>query len=674
MKNFIFILILTLLFSNVFFVDVNNHLIGDGFDNYEFFGFMHLAKENILSGRHPFSHTNTLRYPDGFDFSFGFDGVFAVLTGGVLSIFTNSILSYNLTIVLILFLNLIFSYVYFRKFAKLRGSHANLDQKALMSAIIFGVSPYVFARMNGHLNLALVAGVPMLIYHYANLNKKIVQRESDVRPADYISILVAVLLISLGSLQYLILLAFITPFALLLTIKKEQLQKYKEFLKSNLKGIINSLSLFILLFTLLFYGYIGAIISGDLVIIDSRQKFYEPHVMDVFVPNKYLGELWGFFNPSEKAIERVITVGTIELGILLFLLLKLKDKWVRFFGISLFLIYLFLSFGIWEIPYYSEGGRTVVILSLFIALMIVSYDRFFAKPVLTGLLLTAIIVERLFFHVQVSVPLAAGVLKEEVSPLPGTAVLNVPLSKYSSYRSALPYFYDKKVLDGYFHYTAATEESESVFNEKHFSRLVCQFERVIDPETGFSPGDRPEAVAAFKEKDVGGIVLFKDDRVGKFLYDDCYNVRDWWFYLNPETLVLSQDSPGVVKNNFQLEDHNPHTLARFYFEKGGRFYLNGLLVTPETYDDINVKLPSGEIVVPEWKVQDGGITAQFDPPLEAEVEAGDSVMIMSDEPSTETRYINAYYVFEANRSEIFSKPIPIELVYSDSKVEVYKLN
>ena len=674
MKNFIFILLLTLIFSNVFFVDVSNSLIGDGFDNYEYFGFMNLAKENILAFKHPFSATNTLRYPDGFDLSYGFDGALAVLTGAVLSIFLSPILSYNLTIVVILFLNIYLSYHYFKKFGQLYGQADDLSSKALLGALIFGVSPYVFARINGHLNLALVAGIPMFIYHYTVLNKNIVQNVEQTKIKDLVWMLGSVILISMGSLQYLVLLAVVLPFVLLLTVRKEELNRYKEFFAGHKRQIINTFSVFLVVFTFLFHGYLWALFSGNLIFADARQKFYEPHVMDVFVPNRYLGDLWALMNPSEQAIERVITVGPLELGILLYLLIKVKDKKLQLLGAGLFLLYLFLSFGIWAIPYYPEGGRIVILLSLFISLVLVTQDYLFTKSVYTGLLLTIVIIERLFFHVQVSQPLAAAELKREVSSLPGQAVLNIPLSKYSTYRSALPVFYEKKVLDGYFHYTAATEASEKTLHQKHFSRLVCQFERGDVPETGFSPGDRSEALAAFKVKDIGSIVVFKDEEVGKLYYEDCANVRDWWYYLNPETVTLSTSTPGVVKNNFQLDHFNPHTIARFYFARGGKFYLNGLLVTPSTYSDMKVYLPSGQVIEPQWQEQEGNLSAQFAPPIEVDAKAGDELTLMSEGVSGENRYVNAYYVFQADRTGTDLKPIPIELVYSDSNVDVYKLN
>jgi len=674
-KSFVFTLLLALIFSNVFFMDVRRSLVGDGYDNYEFFGFMHLAKENLLALKHPFAHTNTLRYPDGFDFSYGFDGALAVLSGAVLSMFFSPILSYNLTVAVILFLNIFISLIYFRRFGRLAGhDERSLTGKALMAALVFGASPYVFARINGHLNLAFVAGVPVFAYYYASLNKNIVHNEGRNGLRDLVGTLIGTLLIGLGSLQYLILLAATSPFILALTIKQRNLSFYKSYLLKNAFIIMNAVSLFILFFIFIYQGYFRAMLSGDLVLYEAKDKYYEPHIVDVLVPNRYLGELWGFINPSDQAIERVITLGTLELGILLYVLIKLRNKNLQILGFGLFLVYLFLSFNIWQIPYYPEGGRTVILLCLFLGLVLVSDDRLFRSQLVVTGLLAVMMVERLFYNVQVSEPLAADVLSREVSSLSGEAVLNIPLSKYTPYKSALPVFYEKKVLDGFFHYTAATSLAEKTLNEKHFSRLVCQFERDDQPETGFSPGDRPEALDEFKAKDIAAIVVFKEDEVGKLLFPDCYNVRDWWHYLNPPTQVLSGDTPGVVKNNFTLPASNPHTLVRFYFERAGKFYLNGLLLSPNEPRDLKIVLPSGEEIRPAWEDRGDDLAAQFTPPIEIEARPGDFLTLISNEPTQVNRFINAYYAFQTSRTFPGVQPIPLELLYSDSSIEIYKVN
>ena len=61
-------------------------VIGDEGDGYEYMGFINLTRENILNLKHPFADTNTLRYPVGFNYSYGFDGALPVLIGSIFSI------------------------------------------------------------------------------------------------------------------------------------------------------------------------------------------------------------------------------------------------------------------------------------------------------------------------------------------------------------------------------------------------------------------------------------------------------------------------------------------------------------------------------------------------------------------------------------------------------------
>ena len=674
MKKALLALLLTLLFSGIFFIDADGVLIGDGGDNYEFLGFMNIAKENLLDGKYPFSKTDILRYPVGFEFSYGFDGVFSVFTGAVLSIFLGPIISYNFTIVLILFLNIYISFVFFKKISELSGVDQNDDLKSLLAALIFGASPYVFARINSHLNLAFVVGIPMLTYYIVNLNNKVIHKSEEISSKEIFMLGASVVLIGLGSLQYLILLLLVSPVILSIILYKHNLSNYVWFFKKYLKQTITALATFCALFYIVWFGYINAFLANNLVMSDPLEKFTKPHLADVVVPNKYLGEVWGVVNPSSMSIEKVITVGIVEMGILFYIIFKIKNRKIKFIGLGVFLIYLFLSFGVWEIAIYPEGGRTVILLSLFISLVLVSQKDLFKNPVVVGLLLTLVLIERLFFNIQTTEPLVAKELSQEIRKLSGSAVLNVPLSKYSPYRSALPVFYNKKVLDGFFHYTAADVASEQVFEEKHFGRFICATEREDAPDTVFTYGERQEALDEFKQKDISAVVIFKDKKVGKFLFPECENVRDWWYYLNPGTLVLSKTSQEVVKDSIEIRDYNPRTIARVYFEREGRFVLDGIYITPEEYVDITIRLPNGEILSPDWQKQDGGLSTKFDPPIEVYGKAGDSIIIESDKKSQESRYISIYYLFEPSRCSLEKKPVPLELLYSDYDVEIYKVN
>ena len=116
----IFFLIVTIIITYPSIFNLNGKLIGDGGDNYHFLVFQYIASQKIMMFQFPFSHTDILRYPVGFDFGAGSESVLIILTGAILSIFSNSIFAYNLTILVFFTLNGFLSFILFRYISKLR--------------------------------------------------------------------------------------------------------------------------------------------------------------------------------------------------------------------------------------------------------------------------------------------------------------------------------------------------------------------------------------------------------------------------------------------------------------------------------------------------------------------------------------------------------------------------
>lgn len=674
MKQILLILLLALIFSGVLFINTNSTFVGDGGDNFEFLGFMYITKSNLAALKHPFADTDILRYPSGFDYSFGFDGVFAILTGSFLSFIAHPVLAYNLTLIIIFFINILVSYYSFIKLAGLYKIEENLKLKSLISALIFGSSPFVFARINSHLNLAFIAGFPLLITQLLILNKKITQNILEIKKQDLNLISLSLLLIAFGSLQYIILLAYVLPIFLLYFLVTNSFKEYLKFLKLHLRKVILSATYFLIIFLSIYWGYFRAIFTGSIIYAESIHKFFRPGILDLIMPNQYLGELWAIFNHSEMSIERVITVGTLELALFVYLMIKTKRRKLRLWGLILFVFYLVLSFGWLKLPFYPEGGRVTILLSLFIAILFLLEANVFKNPVVLSLFFALVIIERLFFNLHVIYPLESGVLKSKVAPAPGEAVLNVPLSKYETYRSALPFFYQKKVLDGYFHYTAANARSERLLDDDLFSRFICQQERADKPVYDYQQDDRQRLFDALRRMDIRTVVLFKDDNVGQFFWTGCENVKDWWYWLNPATLAMSSDTHYVVKYNFEIAKVNPRTIAEIYFERDGRFVLSGLYATPRGLDDWLIILPDGKKIYPQWQESAYGYEVSFDPAIEINAKAGDSLYITSGNKVDFNRYINVFYLFEENKTSLARKRVPLENIYSDKNVEIYQLN
>ena len=258
LKKILLSFVLALLFSNVLFIDTSNVLIGDGGDNFEFLGFMHLAKENMLDGRSPFSHTDVLRYPHGFEYDHGADGFLTIVIGAVFNLFLGPVISYNITVVILLFLNILSCLVFFEKIADLNEIKNNKQVKIILASVVFGFSPYIFARINSHLNLSTILGIPVLMYSMVLMNNNIVQRSQNIKREDFLLVVISVILVGLGSLQYLILLFLVSPFLLAYIVINNNLKSYVWFLKNYTKDIMLSGLLLLLLFTMVWWGYVYA--------------------------------------------------------------------------------------------------------------------------------------------------------------------------------------------------------------------------------------------------------------------------------------------------------------------------------------------------------------------------------------------------------------------------------
>lgn len=673
-KKIILAFLLALLFSNVLFIDASNVSIGDGGDNYEFMGFMYLTKQNILNGEAPFAYTNIFRYPHGFEYNHGADGFLPIVVGALFSLFLEPVISYNITVVAILFLNVLSCLVFFEKLAELNDTNSNKEVKVVLASVIFGLSPYVFARLNSHLNLATVVGFPALMYYLAFMNNNIVQRSQNIKIREFLFIVFSIVLVGLGSLQYLILLFLTVPIILLYVVIRKNMANYIWFIKRYIKEIIISTALLVSMFIMVWWGFVTAALSRTLVLQGRESKYIMPAVTDIVMPNQYIGEHWQFLNSSESSIEKVITVGTIELLILGFILVSTKDKRDKTFLLAVFTFYLIAAFGLLKLPLYPEGGRLVVVVSLLISLYLVGKTDTMKNRNILYLFLMLVLAERLFFNIQTSSIPSASALEQEIDHLTGEAVLNVPLSKYNPIRSALPAIYNKKIIDGYFHFTASSKETEQVFEEIYFWRFICENERLDDLADVYSFNEIDEAHQAYKEKDIAAVAIFKDGKAGKFLFPECENVRNWWYYINPETIVLSKATGELEKTTAHLKDYNPNTLTRIYFERSGKLTVNGLFITPDTIEDVVVTLPNGETLSPEFTKQNQGLSTEFDPQLEIEGKAGDSIFIESKNKLEGNRYVNIYYKFEPNREDLSKIPPPFEIIYSDHDVEIYKVN
>ena len=661
-------------------VNFSNQLIGEGADDYEYFGFMYLTKNNIAQFKHPFSDTNILRYPGGFDYEYGYDGAFAVLVGAILYFVTNNLVtSYNITVILILFLNVILSFYFFRKIGYLKNrDDKNLDLKSFIAALVFGYSALVAARLNSHLNLAFVGGFPVFLYALISIWQKYINT-IKTKPYDWFLLVAGMLLILFGTLQYLILASLLLVGLLIYVVVSERKVTEKtrlvSFFKDNFSLILVSFVSFLLVFTFFYWGYVYALLNNSLIRPESANKLFPPSVLDFFVPNQYLGSWWNLLNSSTISIEKVISVGLVETAIAFVLLTSLVIK--RKLGIlSLFIglivLYVISSYGLIRMPFFPEGGRLVILISLFISYLIVASSQIFNKKSILWIILIAIIVERFFFGIYVTKPIPQY-MREIVGNLPGDAVLNIPSSKYNQSRDVYPYLYEKNILDGYIHYTADNVRGNRNFINNIFEKFQCNAERSIKNDNKFTEKMKETLISEMKKNNVEVVVLHKGAGFMNYNYVGCKNVVDWWNYLNPPEVVIGDKNLGASELLFEIKPgENSSSDQSIRFSNYGKFYLNGIFVSPNT-SEISLEAKDGLRVIDNWEMINDGKKVSYVPPLELETALGDQLSFHLTNKTSETTYIKVYYAFSPYVQKSVNSDNPFKKVFEDESFIVYEL-
>ncbi len=665
MKFIFWSLLLALFISRIYLLQPTQRLIGDGIinggDNYEYFGFQTLVRDNLSHFKLPFSPTTVYRYPVGFNLGFGFDGALAVFSGALLGFIMNPILAYNLTIVFILWLNFIFTYLLSKK---LSGS----AYIAVLAGFIFGFSPYVFARLNAHLNLAFIGGFPLFFYAVVRIFEEIKKTQS-ANFKSFLLLWLGILMTAFGSLQYLILLSetIIIAVVFFIIFNRNNIAKiYYQIIKliqKNKTAFVLSFILFITVFGAVYYQYLDAFFLKHLNLIDkitNYSKCCQPAFSDIFIPNRYLGSIWKSFNSSPSSIERVVTLGVIEWLIFFWLFLK-SDVNRKLILITSGILFIFLATGLIGLPFIPEGGRIIVVFEL-LFIILLSRDFVKLKKEVFILLLLLLISERFTYGLYTS-PMLPQRISQFVKKLPGKAVLDIPVSKYESFYSSLPYFYQKSIVSGYFHYTADTPESNLFLANPLISHFICGKEQI--------KLDEIKLIKLLRDNNIRTIVIHKDPSYSKYLYAECQNVRARIARLMPITSVLSTSTHGIKTANYQIAFH-PSFYSQLYFERNGKLLLDGIFLSPSSMNNSYLVLPDYTVVNLDWQPIQNGIHVTFRPQLEIEGQAGQSVTLTSSSSINDNIYLTYFYAFDQEGNKTV-KP-NLEKVYSDEHYEIYAVN
>jgi len=680
-----FFLILSIFFSRIVLINPTIQIIGDGGDNYEYFGYMHLANQNISLFKHPFSYTNTFRYPNGFDFSYGHDGTFVVLLGALLSFFISLPLTYNLVVIGILWINLFVIFIIIQKILKrLIPTCQNINLIAFIGALLDGWSPYVFAHLNGQLNLTLTAGFPLFIYSLFNVYLHI-KDNRRIKLTDLLYVSGSVFLISMASIQYvlitgqvIVVLFFISFF--ISSFKKglsNAIQSFFGFIKDNIRNL--TIALFFLVVPFLYFhgGYIKAIVSKGLTL--SKVVVYSPNatkpaITDMFVPNSYLGSWWTNLNPSAETIEKVIGFGIVGWIIILGYFLYEKSRKYK--------VIMTMSIGVLFVAIYfikpflvPEAARIWPLLSFPIIILLVFRLSSLSKRYLL-LIIIVLLFERGAFYIRIRPPFphnVANIVKKQSG-----AVLHVPLVSNQGYHSALSYFWGKPIVDGYFLHIADTQSANAFLLDKDMAIFDCN-KSSADLLNRFEPNS---FIQKLKDNGIFTIALIKKGQNGDLWHSpECVYVRRAWDMLLPGR--IKQNGDEVIEHKFTIDPADVVN-KRIYADKDGILRLERLSIWPKSIDDVVLSTPGGTIV-PDWKgakIVNNDLLVDYFPRIFFPLREGQYIELISTKSSEKTEiYPMIYYYFDTNvklsSNHIYNSrnayPYYLNLLWMDENMEVYSV-
>jgi hypothetical protein len=673
-KYAVFSLLLAVLFSRILFTQPTKQIIGDGGDNYEFYGYMYVAHDNIAHGKYPFTHSTLMRYPGGFDFSYGYDGAFATSTGALLSFIVPLPLAFNLTIVAILWFNLFLSFYFFRKIAHLVKHSPGQNLQYFIAGMLFGWSPFVFARLNGHLNLAVLGGLPILLYFLIKFFRSI-WHEQKISFADYLAVGLGFLTVAVGSLQYIVLTVecgIVFLLFALVVMRKPAFVWIRRFIKllTPRKFLIIVAAAFLTIagFLLFYYGYAWAILTHNFSTqgVSYADSLYFPSWIDLIVPNSFLGSWWAYLSSSPAEIERVSSFGMVPLLLFIAFVLRLKNKKLIVSIAALIGFFIIVTLSPFHLPLVPEPGRVVVFALLAMTALWTIYEVKINKKILV-LILVLLIAEHAFYLIRIS-PQMPWKAAQVVSSTQGSAVLDVPLSPLS-FTGALPYLWQKNILDGSFHYPAKNALADRTLTDPQIENFVCDKNRVDK----FSRSDIDMLYAKLKKMNISTVVLFKQGIGQTWWYPECANVRDWWNYLNPIKAIPSLGGlPSLQRFEFGRDSAISSPMA---FDQSGNLEFTTISLWPPQINDFTIETANGKKITPNWHMAQNNkdLEADFNPPLAIPVATNSSIRLFSNKTVDSNTYVGAYYRYKPAQTTALVKRPYLQLIWGDDSIEVYSI-
>lgn len=681
-KDHLFILLvlffLSIIFTFPLILHLNEKLAGDGYDNYQYLLYQSIASKNIHEIKFPFIQDKTIRFPVGFDFSRGYDSVIFVLLGALLNFFVNHISAYNISLLLSFVLNGFCSYILFYQISKSR-------LVALIGAIMYGFSFYSLASGAGHIPKGTTAGFPLLIYSLLRL-------KSRQKLINFLIFVGSLLLIIFSFLQYLLILSLflLVNLIFLIFFWKELLIYSFEIIRKNIRSLIVSNIVFIFFFSLFLLPFVWAVINGSfedgnriqaaINNIISLKEYIVPNIFSKTLSAKLLSA------QAVPSIENVVFLGWIEIvliGLYLFLFPSSKYKKLVVFN---FLFFLILSLGIknpdlgvslpysflyhyFPFKYIPETGRFIVIFGLFATIGSVAIlNTFKNKRLVLLIILLLVVAERMPVNYYLS-PIHNDRFAQVVRSLPGSSVLDLPISFSEPVYDILPINYKKNIVSGYFTWSADTHLSRSfVLDHKELNRFLCSRTDPFFKNRQYRDMDiiseeerlNESLLRLLLEENIRIIVLHRDNPFKLYDFENCRNV---WMRVNTlleESVTVSPANQGMISQKWPISRVN----LELFFPLSGEFQIK----KAELYTTDPISLYTRLNGLPLEVTKVFGSRA-------LPITAGTTLLIKSDK-IFEKGYLKLYYSYLPNNSS--EKPLNLnkkkpflEKVYQSDQKEVY---
>lgn len=687
----LFSLILVVIFTFPAILNMNSLLIGDGGDNYEYFSFQYIAAEKIKNFEWPFTHTDIMRYPVGFNFAIGFESVTTVLTGAFLSLFLGSVLAYNVTIFLLYALNGFLSFILFKHVSK-----SNL--LASVGALIYGFSFFVIARSAGHINLFFLGGLLLAVLALLKLKDSYSEK-------NLVFLYFAGTVIALSSFLYTIMfgVSFLLILPLLFIFFRNDVKTllahlYKERHRAILLAIPFILT--VLLFSL---PRAQALVSGDYYRPDrsdyNSQFYSSPSIKDYLIPNSYLPlaitQATIGLNDSAKSIDKSVFLGWVEIALFITFLILYKGRKVKYFIFSGSLIFFILSLGYiipetgTYLPYFilhkiflfsfiDEPSRFYPILYLLITfgILLILKQTFISgrrNLAILGVIIILLFLERLPFNFWLQPVFKDQAFAQKVREHPASAVFDIPVSFTNSPYHILPYVYERRMVSGTFQWFADTDKPKSFIRNNGLTRFLCGDAKAPDSNT-FS--ENLKLIETLRSNDITTIVVHKNGLMGttKFYFPECATMRMQTLSFLPQLLMPNPSADPQILSVFYPAA--PLEGESITFPTDGKLVIEGIGAFRNDNLPLKIFFDDRELDINLNWVDQGNNISTAEPFAVFEVKKGSKLRFQFDKNhNLDYSFVKIWYRYTSSENPPQLDPTgQIKKIYEDDDAAVFRIN